>query len=151
RDYVAPFSDNQIALLQTFADQAVIAIQNVRLFKELEGRNRDLTATSEILRAIASSPTDLQPIFDTIADRSMKLCEAAFGWVMTFDGQLIHLRALANVSPEGVQALRQNFPLAPSRAFAAGRTILTGDVVEIRDVLADSEYEVKGAAQVANY
>src|SRR5262249_29120933 len=94
------FTDDEIALLQTFADQAVIAIENVRLFKELDARNRDLTATSEILRVIASSPTDLQPVFDTIADRSMRLCKAAFGWVMTFDGQLIHLRSLANVSVE---------------------------------------------------
>src|SRR5262249_42857703 len=102
-------------------------------------------------RVIASSPTDLQPVFDTIADRSMRLCEAAFGWVMTFDGHLVHLRSLANVSPEGVEALRQNFPLAPSRGFAAGRTILTGEIVEIRDVLTDAEYDVKETAQVARY
>jgi signal transduction histidine kinase len=145
------FSDKQVALIETFADQAVIAIENVRLFKELEGRNRDLTATSEILRVIASSPTDLQPAFDTIAESAMRLCGSAFGWVMTFDGQLIHLRSLANVSPEGADALRQNFPRVPGRGFAAGRTILTGEVVQILDVLADPEYEVKGTAQVANY
>jgi GAF domain-containing protein len=151
RRVVRPFTDKQIALVKTFADQAVIAIENVRLFQELQARNRDLTATSEILRVIAGSPTDLQPVFDTIAERSMRLCEATFCWVLTFDGELMHLGSLANVSPEGADALRQVLPQAPSRGTAAGRTILTGDVVQVPDVLADPEYELKGTAQATNY
>ena len=146
-----PFSERQIALLQTFADQAVIAIENVRLFNETKEALEQQTATSEILRVIASSPTDLQPVFDTIAERSMRLCEATFGWVMTFDGELMHLRSLANVSPEGVDALRQVYPMAPSRGSASGRTILTGDVVQIPDVLDDPEYEFKGTARATNF
>jgi two-component system, NtrC family, sensor kinase len=151
RPEAGPFSEEHIALLQTFADQAVIAIENVRLFKELEARNRDLTATSEILRVIASSPTDLQPVLDTIAERAVRLCDAAFGAVGMLDGAMINLNAVANVNPEGVDALRQAFPLAPSRGTTAGRVILTGDVVQIPDVLGDSEYRLTGAAQAAKY
>src|SRR5207247_2012695 len=88
------FSDKQIALLQTFADQAVIAIENVRLFKELESRNRDLTealeqqtATGEILRAISQSPTDVQPVFDTIAGAALRLCGGNTAAVGRLDGE----------------------------------------------------------------
>src|SRR4030095_12145873 len=76
RPAVGRFPDEQIALLQTFADQAVIAIENLRLFKELEARNRDLTATSEILHVISTSPTDVQPVFETIVRNAVQLCDA---------------------------------------------------------------------------
>src|SRR5262249_39606213 len=81
RDIVEPFTERQVDLVETFADQAVIAIENVRLFRELEARNRDLTealeqqtATSEILRAIANSPTEIQPILDVIAEHAGRIC-----------------------------------------------------------------------------
>jgi len=151
RTEVRPFTATQIALLETFAAQAVIAIENVRLFTELEARNRDLTATSDVLRVIASSPTDLHPVFDTIAEQAMRLCEATFGWVMTLEGGLLHLRSLANVSPEAAEALRRQFPWVPGRGAAAGRTIASGEVVHIPDVLDDLEYEFGEQARTMNY
>jgi two-component system, NtrC family, sensor kinase len=153
RTVVKPFSDKQLQLLQTFADQAVIAIENVRLFKELEQRNNALaesleqqTTTSEILRVISESPTDVQPVLDTIAAAALKLCGAASGSVLTFDGELVHQAALANVSPEGVDALRNAYPRPPSRDTAGTRSVLERSVVAIPDVLEDRDYLITGAA-----
>ena len=149
RSNPGPFPDTQIALLQTFADQAVIAIENVRLFTELEARNRDLTealeqqtATSEILRVISRSQTDVQPVFDTIVAATMKLCRASSANVYTFDGELIHLAALVNVNPEYSAAIRQVFPRPPGRDTAVGRAVLARDVIVIPDVLEDPEYGI---------
>ncbi len=143
-----PFADKQIALLQTFAAQAVIAIENVRLFKELEARNRDLTealeqqtATSEILRVISSSPTDVRPTFDAIAASARSLCEAAHGMVFRFDGELIHLAAHDNLGPDQLDAIRSVFPIPPGRGSVTARAILTRALVHVRDRREDPELE----------
>src|SRR3990172_773047 len=145
RDEVRPFSDKQIALLKTFADQAVIAIENVRLFQELEARNRDLTealeqqtATSEILRVISSSPTDLQPVFQTILANAVRLCEAQNGAVFRFDGEVFRAVVWNNVSP-ALQAYIENTPIRPGRESALRRVGLEKRPVHIPDMLADPE------------
>jgi two-component system, NtrC family, sensor kinase len=154
RTEVHPFSDEQIELVKTFAHQAVIAIENVRLFNELEGRNRDLTATSEILRVISSSPTDVQPVFEAIVASSVQLCDATFGGVFRYhDGQL-HVAALAHVSQEETDAYHSQYPRPPHRNFIMGRAFLEGRPVHVEDVLADPDYDSGmqvGLQRVAGY
>jgi signal transduction histidine kinase len=140
RREVQPFSEGEITLLQTFADQAVIAIENVRLFKQLAARNRDLTATSAILQVISSSPTDAQPVFDAIAQSALRLCEGSFSNVIRYDGDLLHHVAGAHVTSAGADALRQVFPLRPSRATLSGRVVLDRVVVHVRDMQTDPDY-----------
>jgi GAF domain-containing protein/CheY-like chemotaxis protein len=149
RREVLPFSDNQIALMETFADQAAIAIENARLLTELQAKNADLTealeqqtATAEILRVISSSPTDVQPVFDTIAQNARRLCEAGSAQVVTYDGELMHLQSLDNTGPERADVLRSVFPMAPSQGSLAGRAILTGRPVHVPDLLEDRDYNV---------
>jgi GAF domain-containing protein len=140
RSEVRPFTERQIALLQTFADEAVIALENVRLFNETKEALERQTATSEILRVIAGSPTDVQPVFAAIMENALRLCSAQTAAVLTFDGHLIHAGAFLNITAEAEARMRGRFPRAPDRSSAAGRAILTGDVAEIPDVEADSEY-----------
>jgi PAS domain S-box-containing protein len=144
---VRPFTDGQIALMETFADQAAIAIENVRLFTEVQARNQELTETleqqtaaSEILGVISRSPTDVRPVFDTIASNARRLCRADSGAVFTYDGHLIHLQSLDNTSPEGSAALRRVYPMEATAATAGGRAVLTAAPVHIPDVRDDHRY-----------
>jgi signal transduction histidine kinase len=141
-----PFTSTQIALLQTFADQAVIALENVRLFKELEMRNRDLTvaleqqtATSEILRVISSSPTDLQPVFDAIASSATRLCDAAFSVVFRFDGEMITVAADDGRTPGTLDVIRSAYPSPPGRQSMSARAVLERRVICIADAQASTE------------
>jgi GAF domain-containing protein/CheY-like chemotaxis protein len=158
RPEAGAYSERQIALLQTFADQAVIAVENVRLFKELEARNRDLTvaleqqtATSEILRVISSSPTDVQPVFDTIVSSAVRLCDGLFSSLLQFDGELIHQAAEHNYTPEALEAVHRIFPARPSRALGSGRAILERAIVNIPDVEVDLEYQHQGLSSTVGW
>ena len=144
---VGPFSQKHVTLLQTFADQAVIAIENARLFQELQVRNRDLTealeqqtATSDVLRVISSSPTDVQPVFDAIVRSATQLCEASFGSAHRFDGQLVTIEAQHGMTPEQVEVGKRRFPTPATQGTAVGRAILRRNVVHIEDVNNDPEY-----------
>src|SRR5262249_3705013 len=151
---VRPFTEKQIKLLEIFPDQAVIAIENVRLFTELEARTHELTealeqqtATSEILRVISSSPTDTQPVFDTIARNAARLCEATHSSVNQFDGELLTLAATHGFSVQEIEAGRQMFPRRAMRESAVGRAVLTRTVVHIPDVTQDPEYRFPAQAR----
>jgi GAF domain-containing protein len=165
RREAVPFTERQIALLKTFADQAVIAIENVRLFKELEAKNRALTeaharvtnaleqqtATGEILGVISSSPTDVQPVFDTIVRSAVRLCGGLFSGLYRFDGELIHQVAQHNFTPEALAASHRVFPARPSRGIGSGRAILERAVVQIPDIERDPEYQHQSLSRAIGF
>ena len=134
------FGEPQVSLLETFADQAVIAIENVRLFKELQASNQDIrealdtqTATSDILRVISSSPTDVTPVFDAICRSAVRLLGAHQGGVFRFDGKLVHIAALTSLNPEAEGRLRTRFPQTPNPHTGSGRAIVEKRVFQIPD------------------
>ena len=108
-------------------------------------------ATSEVLRVIASSPNDVQPVFDTIATSAARLCKARFCWVFRFDGKLIHFAAEHGLSSKYIEAIRRRYPIPPGRASAAARAVLTRAIAEIPDVQADPDYEHRDDAKTVDF
>jgi signal transduction histidine kinase/putative methionine-R-sulfoxide reductase with GAF domain len=151
------FTDSDRALLQTFADQAVIAIENVRLFTELQQKNNALTqahaqvtealeqqtATAEILRVISSSPTDVQPVFDSIVKSAAQLCDGMFASLHRVDGELVHWVAQHNFTAEGLEAMRSVYPMRVSRTTVSGRAVVDRTVIHIRDFESDPDVPSK--------
>ena len=155
---VAAFSENHMELLQTFADQAVIAIENVRLFKELETRNRDLTealerqtATSNVLQIISSSPTNVQPVFDAIIRSAVTLCDATFGGLHLFDGEQITLDAHSGLPEEELEVLRTVFPFPMRSNSLIGRAMQDRSPVQIEDVRLMPGYHSPAIQSLARY
>ncbi|MFL4976032.1 MAG: GAF domain-containing protein [Microvirga sp.] len=157
RTEVRPFSEKQIALLQTFADQAVIAIENVRLFDEVQARTAELsesleyqTATSEVLNVISRAPSQLQPVFEAIVETAGRLCEAEYALVYRLQDGKYQVAASNNAEAELIRYAREH-PLAPGRESVIGRTALEGRTVHIPDCLTDPEYKVLEYQKVGKY
>src|SRR5262245_1054184 len=147
RKTVRPFTDKQVELVTTFADQAVIAIENVRLFDEVQARTRELsealeqqTATSEVLQVISSSPGELQPVFQAMLENAVRICEAKFG--VLFRSERDGLRAVAlHGAPQAlVEERRRNPVIRPAPATALGRALATRQSVQIADVEDEPNY-----------
>ena len=133
-----PFTPAQIKLLETFADQAVIAIENVRLFNELKESLEQQTATSEILGVIASSPTDIQPVLDAVAQNAARLCEANDAYIGRVDGDILRLNAHFSDPSRW-----REVPITPSHI--AGQAILDRRTVQIHDLAAQPDENIRAA------
>jgi signal transduction histidine kinase len=147
RTEVRAFAERQIALLQTFADQAVIAIENARLFRELEARNNELsealeqqTATAEILRVISESRSDTQPVFDTIIRSAVRLCAGTYGSMVRVEGSVMHLWAHHNYSPEARALVTGRYPAPVTETSLVGLAVRTRALVHAPDTLNDPRF-----------
>ena len=155
RKQVRPFSDKQIELVQNFAAQAVVAIENTRLLNELRQRTTDLTesleqqtATSEVLKVISSSPGDLEPVFQAMLENATRLCEARFGALGLCEGDVFRIGALHNAPPAFADFVRRG-PFRPGPNVPLGRALRTKQVVHVADITLDQSYIERDPLAVA--
>jgi GAF domain-containing protein len=134
-----PFDEKQVALIKSFADQAVIAIENARLFNETKEALARQTATADILRVISSSMTDAQPVFETVAESAVRLCEADKAFMFRFDGEVLRAVVAYNASQELREFVERN-PIRPGSHSAVARAAVERRTVHIPDVMADPNY-----------
>jgi GAF domain-containing protein len=138
RQEVRPFTDKQIALVQNFAAQAVIAIENTRLLNELRESLEQQTATSEVLQVISSSPGALEPVFQAMLANALRICEAKFGTLFLFDGNAFQFAADVGATPELAEFLRRRGPFRPAPGSGLDRVLQTKQVRHTADYAAEA-------------
>jgi GAF domain-containing protein/anti-sigma regulatory factor (Ser/Thr protein kinase) len=142
------FGEKEVALIRSFADQAVIAIENTRLFKETKEALERQTATSEVLQVISSSPGDLQPVFAKMLEKAVRICDAKFGNIYRWDGEALHLAATHN-APRAYAEERGRSPhYRPSSKIGVGRMVATKKAVHVTDAAAEPTYIERHPAYV---
>ncbi|MGB9352518.1 MAG: GAF domain-containing protein, partial [Pseudolabrys sp.] len=157
RSDVRPYSPKQIELVTTFADQAVIAIENVRLFDEVRARTRDLsesleqqTATSEVLQVISSSPTDIQPVLDAILQTAGRLCQSEYACFFKLQDGKYHLAGSNNAKADYIKYLSEH-PISADRGTVVGRAAIERCTVHIPDCMTDPEYTAHENARIGKH
>ena len=149
RQEVRPFTDKQIELLQNFAAQAVIAIENTRLLSELRESLQQQTATADVLKVISSSPGELEPVFKAMLENAVRICEAKFGTMFLREGDAFRTVALHNAPPAYVELRTRNPVIHPHPSSALSRLVATRQVVHIPDILVSQGYLAGAPGSVA--